>query len=130
MIELQRRKEWSDLDSGLRIDATGNVIVKEGTQALSQSIINILSTAKFSRPRSTVGSGIGALLFEPVSEQTAQDMEQLIVNAIERNDNRIARVQANVIAFPEDNYYQVEIRFKEKGSLTYQEITSFLSGFE
>lgn len=123
-----KEKIWSDFDSGLRIDNKGNVVVKEGDECLRQSIFNILSTMKLSRPRSNFGSGLASLLFEPINEETAEDIRDTIEAAVERHDNRITNVTARVTPYEDENYYQVVIRFKEKTSLTYQEILTFLEG--
>ena len=126
MSSLNRQKQWADLDNGLRISPTGNVVIKRDKEALSQSIVNILSTMKYSRPRSMIGAGVYALLFEPVTEETAEDMETAIEAAIRKHDNRISQINAHVRAFPQDNYYEVRIRFRENTELSFQEITSFL----
>ena len=119
-------KTWSDADNHLNIDGSGNVTVHRQDSALRQSILNILSTMRGERVRSDIGAGLNFLLFESVDDDTAEDIRETITYALERYENRINLLGVTVIPYPDENYYEIVIRFRERNSISPQEIRSFL----
>ena len=119
-------KTWSDVDSHLNIDSSGNVIVHRQDEALRQSMLNILSTMRGERVRSDIGSGVFSLLFEPVDDETAEDIQEAIQFSLSEFENRINLLNVQVRPNEAGRYYEVIIRFRERTSITMQEIRSFL----
>lgn len=119
-------QKWSDMTSDLRIDNSGNVRTLRDDEAISQSIKNILSTVRGERVRSDIGSGLLSLLFEPVDDETAEDIQEVIEFSVRRYENRITLLSVRVIPYPEDHYYEVILRFRERSSISVHEMRSFL----
>lgn len=117
---------WSDIASDLRIDRAGNVVVLRNDDAIQQSLRNIFSTVRGERVRSDIGSGLSSLVFEPVSEDTAEDIRETMAFSIERFENRIILLGIEVIPFPDDHYYEIVIRYRERNSISPQEMRTFL----
>ena len=119
-------KTWSDVDIHLNIDGSGNVIVRRQDEALRQSILNILSTMRGERVRTDIGSGVYSLLFEPVNDETAEDIQEAIRFSLSEFENRINLLNVQVRPNEDERYYEVIIRFRERTSISMQEIRSFL----
>jgi len=128
MSRLIRNRQWSDMDPLLRLDSTGGVLKLKGIDALSQSIRNILSTMKFSRVRTQIGSDLFKIIHKPVNTETAEEVKRIISSAISQYDNRIKSLRVDVTPFTNENYFEVSIKFQEDGSLSYEEIITFLDG--
>jgi len=128
MSRLIRNRQWSDMDPLLRLDSTGGVLKLKGIDALSQSIRNILSTMKFSRVRTQIGSDLFKIIHKPVNTETAEEVKRIISSAISQYDNRIRSLRVDVTPFTNENYFEVSIKFQEDGSLSYEEIITFLDG--
>jgi len=128
MSRLIRNRQWSDMDPLLRLDSTGGVLKLKGIDALSQSIRNILSTMKFSRVRTQIGSDLFKIIHKPVNTETAEEVKRIISSAISQYDNRIKSLRVDVTPFTKENYFEVSIKFQEDGSLSYEEIITFLDG--
>jgi phage baseplate assembly protein W len=116
------------MDPLLRLDSTGGVLKLKGIDALSQSIRNILSTMKFSRVRTQIGSDLFKIIHKPVNTETAEEVKRIISSAISQYDNRIKSLRVDVTPFTKENYFEVSIKFQEDGSLSYEEIITFLDG--
>lgn len=119
-------KNWSDVDSRLNIDSSGNVAVRRQDEALRQSILNILSTMRGERVRSDIGSGVFSLLFEPVNDETAEDIQEAIQFSLNTFENRINLLDVQVRPDEDRHYYEITIRFRERTSISVHEIRSFL----
>lgn len=117
---------WSDMTSDLSIDRSGNVRVVRNSETIQQSLKNLLSTIRGERVRNDIGSGLNFLLFEPVDEDTAEDIRETMTFSIERFENRINLLGITVIPYPDDHYYEIVIRFRERNSISPQEMRTFL----
>lgn len=128
MADLIKNKQWSDMDPLLRLDNTGRVQKVRGTSAIAQSIKNILMTMPFSRVRNAIGSDLFRVLHKPVTQETSDEIERIVRFSVRRYDNRIRNMDIRVVAFTNEQYYEITIRFQENDSLTYEEIVAFLDG--
>lgn len=82
---------YSDLDYKLRKDSSGNVIIHENNKAIDQSIKTILSTYPGERIMlPEFGSRFKELLFDPMDEDTIDNMEYEIKEALDRWEPRIS----------------------------------------
>jgi len=103
---------YSDLDYLLRIDTSENPIIVRDEDSISQSIKSILSTYPGERIMlPTFGSTLKRLLFEPMSQFTADTIETEIESAINKWENRAYISSVDVIANEDDNTYKISIDF-------------------
>lgn len=106
-------REYSDIDLNFTAHpVTKDVVKRTGSSAIIGALRNLLYTNFYEKPfNPNYGSGIRRLLFEDVSFVTASILEKEIVLAVKNFEPRITidaiRVQAN----PEDNGYNITIRF-------------------
>ena len=102
---------YSDLDLNFRpTPSTGDVSVRYDTQAVVSSIRNLLNTNKYDRLfQPDIGSGLNALLFEPVTSITATLIENEIVRVINNYEPR-ARIYSLVVSAAADqNQFNVSL---------------------
>jgi phage baseplate assembly protein W len=102
---------YSDLDLNFRpTPSTGDVSVRYDTQAVVSSIRNLLNTNKYDRLfQPDIGSGLNALLFEPVTSITATLIENEIVRVINNYEPR-ARINSLVVSATADqNQFNVSL---------------------
>jgi len=102
---------YSDLDLRfLPNPVTGDIAMSYNEQAVIRSIQNILYTSPYEKLFDpTVGSGIPALLFEPVSPLTASSIEDEIVRLISNYEPRATIYQLNVSANADQDSFQVSL---------------------
>lgn len=101
--------DWTDIDSNFTKNPDGSIQIVRGDDTIRQSIKLILSTMRFERVRTEFGVGLYLLLFEPVDEDTAEDIEDLILNNLERFETRIRVRSVQAIPNAQENYYKLEI---------------------
>jgi phage baseplate assembly protein W len=102
---------YSDLDLRfLPNPVTGDISMSYNEQAVIRSIKNILYTAPYERLFDpTIGSGLPALLFEPVSPLTASSIEDEIIRLISNYEPRATIYQLNVSANADQDSFQVSL---------------------
>jgi Bacteriophage baseplate protein W len=104
--------EYSDIDYLLRIDTSQNPIIVKDEDSIRQSIKSILSTYPGERIMlPEFGSTLKRLLFEPMSQSTADTIETEIETAIRRWENRAYISSVDVIANEDNNNYEISINF-------------------
>lgn len=91
---------------------TGEIVRAVNENAVSRSIRNIILTNRYERLMNpTLGSGIQALLFEPMTPATVDALRSAIMIAINNHEPR-ARVERVVIEENEQfQYYRVTVVF-------------------
>ena len=115
---------YSDLHSGLFIEASGSVKKVINEAAINQSIKTILSTTPGERIMlPSFGSKIKSVLFEQIDPLTAEFIQDEIENAINRWEDRIRVVRVEVESNHDSNTYDVNIEYRiiatgEVGGLT------------
>jgi phage baseplate assembly protein W len=102
---------YSDLDLRfLPNPVTGDVSMSYNEQAVIRSIQNLLYTRPYEKLfNPTVGSGLYALLFEPLSPLTASSIEDEIVRLITNYEPRATIYQLNVSALADQDSFQVSL---------------------
>ena len=102
---------YSDLDLNFKPSpTTGDVALRYDTQAVIASIKNLLFTNQYDRLfQPDVGSGLNALLFEPVSTITATLIENEIIRVITNYEPRARINTLYVSARPDQNYFNVSL---------------------
>lgn len=106
-------RTYKDLDLNFRAHpVTKDVVKRTGNAAIIGALKNLILTNLYEKPfKPNYGSRVRGLLFEEVSFITANILQTEISNVIKNFEPRVGvdaiRVQAN----PEQNRYDVTIRF-------------------
>lgn len=104
--------QYSDLEFRLRIKPDGNPEIVEDGDAIAQSIKTILGTYPGERLMlPEFGSRVREILFEPISDLSAEFLEMEIQEAIERWEDRVLINKVEVIPDYDRNIYRVEVHF-------------------
>jgi phage baseplate assembly protein W len=109
----KRTSVYSDLSLAfLPHPNTGDVTVLQDINAVKQSVRNLILTSPGERPfNPNIGSGVRALLFEPVDAFTAIDLKEAITLTIENFEPRIKLNEVKVFDEADNNRYRIEIEF-------------------
>lgn len=118
--------EWSDIDVRFTKSRAGNIRIVEGEEAINQSIKLILSIMRGDKVRSELGSSLYGLLFEPISDDTAEEMENVIGTNIERYENRVNLERVRVIPNIDQKYYEVVISYRLYPTFTKKSMTTYI----
>jgi len=104
---------YSDLDLRfLPQPATKDVSFSFDEQAVIRSIKNLLLTKPYERLfQPTLGSDIDALLFEPITQLTGNLIQDEIIRTINNFEPRAKIATIDVLAYPDQNGYQVSMFF-------------------
>ena len=121
-------RTYSDLDFDFtRHPVTGDIIKVVDSTSVKRGIRNILLTENTERLfQPEVGSGIKGLLFEQMSDITAQLLEDQVRSAIESWEDRADVLE--IIVTPDEDYnrYRVAVTFRVINELEEQEMEVFL----
>ena len=111
-------RTYSDLDFNFMAHpVSGDVTVKYDVDAVKQSIKSLVMTKNFERPfRSSIGSQVNALLFEPSSPITSAMIERTIRDVIDSYEPRVDLLDVKVTYSPNNNSVYVTIYFKLKNT--------------
>ena len=91
---------------------TGDVAIKTGSNAVKESIKNLILTGKFERPfQPGIGSRIRDLLFEPSDIITQKLIEDEIISVIDNFEPRAQVLNVTVKSTREGQGYDVTINF-------------------
>ena len=121
--------EYQDLDFDFTPNPiTGDVAKVKNVTSVKRGIHNILMTENSERLfQPEVGSGLKNLLFEQMSDLTAQLLEDEVRSAIDAWENRAQIISIEV--FPEEEYnrYRVAVIFRIVNNPDEQQTEVFLS---
>lgn len=110
-------KKYSDIDSRLRINPDGNVVVLRGSDVIKQSIKTILSTSPGERVMlPDFGAGIRDYLFEPMEPDTVEGMRNRIESSLENEEPRITIRNVDIRADRKNQTYEISIRYRNNVS--------------
>ncbi len=106
--------QYQDLDFDFTANPiTGDVAKVKDATSVKRGIRSILLTENNERLfQPEVGSGLKNLLFEPMTNLTAQLLEDEVRSAIESWENRAQIISINVIPEEEYNRYRVAVIFR------------------
>jgi hypothetical protein len=91
---------------------TGNLNIKKDDVAIIRSLQYLLSTNRYERPfNPEFGSDIRRTLFEPIHQTFALDLTQIITDAINTYEPRVDLKEVVVDVQPDQNAYNVFLRF-------------------
>ena len=109
----QLQKIYSDLD--LRFNpqpGTKDVSLSYDDQAVIRSVKNLLLTKPYERLwNPSLGTHIDALLFEPISPLTANQLKDEIIRTIDNWEPRAKVATIDVVSYPDQNGYSVSLFF-------------------
>ena len=121
-------KTYSDLDFDFtRHPVTGDIIKVVDATSVKRGIRNILLTETTERLfQPDVGSGIKGLLFEQMSDITAQLLEDQVRSAVESWEDRADVVE--IVVTPDEDYnrYRVAVTFRIVNQLEEQALEVYL----
>ena len=119
---------YSDFDlSFIKHPNTKDVTILKDIDAVKQQIKNLVLTGKGERPfQPRLGSDIRKLLFEPVDEFTALDIEEQVRVTIDNFEPRIKINRLDVISEPDNNRFKLSLEFQMITSLASGDLTFYL----
>tara|TARA_B100001939_G_scaffold237155_1_gene204634 strand:+ start:468 stop:869 length:402 start_codon:yes stop_codon:yes gene_type:complete len=101
------------------------VIINE--RAITRSVRNLVETILTERPfNPDLGSNIRKMLFENVSIPTSIEIKDQIENSILAFEPRVSNLVVDVKPFPDDNTFEVDIKYDIRGLDVDTQIFSFL----
>ena len=101
------------------------VIINE--RAITRSVRNLVETILTERPfNPDLGSNIRKMLFENVTIPTSIEIKDQIENSILAFEPRISNLIVDVRPFPDDNTFEVDIKYDIRGLDVDTQIFSFL----
>jgi len=101
------------------------VIINE--RAITRSVRNLVETILTERPfNPDLGSNIRKMLFENVTIPTSIEIKDQIENSILAFEPRISNLIVDVKPFPDDNTFEVDIKYDIRGLDVDTQIFSFL----
>lgn len=118
--------EWSDIDVKFTKSRTGNIRIVEGEDAINQSIKLTLSIMSGEKVRSDLGSGLYALLFNPISDETSEEIQSIIETNLSRFDNRIIVERVSVRPNLDQKYYEISVVYRITPSMKKKNMTTFM----
>lgn len=104
--------EYSDIARGLKKNPSGDVAIDYDAQAIIQSVRNILSTVPNERVRNPIGSSLIKYLFEPMTDDTADDIKDEIRTILRRWEPRIQSMRVNVKPDYDNLTYHVNLNIR------------------
>jgi phage baseplate assembly protein W len=106
-------KRYSDIDfTFTRIPGRNDIALSYDEMAVIRSVRNLLLTKNYERPfQPNIGSGVEMLLFEPVDFLTAQSLRKEVQIVIENFEPRVTIDSILVNANPDNNSYDLYLRF-------------------
>lgn len=110
----ENKNKYKDFDlSFSRNPLTNDLAKKTDTNAITQSIKNLLFTAYYERPfRPRVGSNIRTILFEPADYITMGSLQNSIEETIKNYEPRIILQDVSVADRSDSNSYSVNIQYQ------------------
>jgi phage baseplate assembly protein W len=106
-------KIYSDIDLFFNeMPVTHDVSMSFDTNAVIRSVRGLLLTHFYERPfQPDLGSNLDTLLFEPISNLTASQLQQEIINVIQNHEPRVQIDQVIVTPFEDQNSFNVTLIF-------------------
>jgi len=104
---------YSDLTVNMKVHPNTGALVKvNNARSVSQALrLLILTNAGEALYDPLRGGNLRAILFEPISEFTANDIKDEIRTTIFNNDDRVDRLRVDVTPSYTDDRYQVVVEF-------------------
>jgi phage baseplate assembly protein W len=113
-MTIARNTPYSDLDFSFKTNPnTKDVGIKKNTNAIKQSVLNILKTNHGERPFNYYfGANLRSFLFENISSITAANISSAIKNALRNWEPRVEVLNINIKTIPDDNDVYITLTVK------------------
>lgn len=121
-------KIYSDIDMTFNaMPVTGDIALSYDASAIIRSVRGLLLTNFYERPfQPDLGSNLDSLLFEPISNLTASQLQQEITNTITNHEPRVTINQVVVTPYEAQNAFNVTLVFFISNNTTATEISMLL----
>ena len=108
-----RTVDYLDIDLTFNKRPSGDIYKKRDAAAVKQSIKNLLLTDFYEKPfQPFFGGNLRAMLFELADEDTEDEVEENIINAINNYEPRVEVLSIDVNVLPDQNDMRVSVYFK------------------
>ena len=108
-----RTVDYLDIDLTFAKRPSGDIYKKKDAAAVKQSIKNLLLTDFYEKPfQPFFGANLRAMLFELADEDTEDEVEQNIRDAITKYEPRAEILTISVNVLPDQNDMRVSVYFK------------------
>jgi phage baseplate assembly protein W len=108
-----RTVDYLDIDLTFAKRPSGDIYKKRDAAAVKQSIKNLLLTDFYEKPfQPFFGANLRAMLFELADEDTEDEVEENIRNAINKYEPRAEILTISVNVLPDQNDMRVSVYFK------------------
>jgi len=108
-----RTVDYLDIDLTFAKRPSGDIYKKKDAAAVKQSIKNLLLTDFYEKPfQPFYGANLRAMLFELADEDTEDEVEENIRNAINKYEPRAEILTITVNVLPDQNDMRVSVYFK------------------
>jgi len=108
-----RAVDYLDIDLTFAKRPSGDIYKKRDAAAVKQSIKNLLLTDFYEKPfQPFFGANLRAMLFELADEDTEDEVEENIINAINKYEPRAEILTISVNVLPDQNDMRVSVHFK------------------
>ena len=108
-----RAVDYLDIDLTFAKRPSGDIYKKRDAAAVKQSIKNLLLTDFYEKPfQPFFGGNLRAMLFELADEDTEDEVEENIINAINKYEPRAEILTISVNVLPDQNDMRVSVYFK------------------
>jgi phage baseplate assembly protein W len=108
-----RAVDYLDIDLTFAKRPSGDIYKKRDAAAVKQSIKNLLLTDFYEKPfQPFFGGNLRAMLFELADEDTEDEVEENIRNAINKYEPRAEILTITVNVLPDQNDMRVSVYFK------------------
>ena len=109
---LEQTRTYTDFDLNFGTYTSKDLKLKEGENAIKQSIQNLLLTNQYDRPfQPEINSGIYRYLFENFDSSTSHSVESAIRTTINKHEPRVSIDNLKVIAEEERNRININLKF-------------------
>lgn len=111
---------YSDLDLAFNIHPVReDLVLSVNEQAVIRSVRNLVLTNHYERPfQSDIGSNVRKMLFENVTDLTANYIQREIYDVIKAYEPRAKKVYVMVNALPDNNAVSANVLFYIENSAT------------
>ena len=108
-----RAVDYLDIDLTFAKRPSGDIYKKKDAAAVKQSIKNLLLTDFYEKPfQPFFGANLRAMLFELADDDTEDEVEENIRNAINKYEPRAEILTISVNVLPDQNDIRVSVYFK------------------
>ena len=120
-------KTFSDLDLNFKTYTNGDLKIKDGENAVKQSILNLLLFDEYDKPfNPKISAGLRGMLFEPIEASTAISLQFAIQDILNTYEPRIKVENVSVVGVEEDHKYDITLTFSLINAQTSKTVEFFL----